>query len=435
MRTPYSLLCQVLDFFLKRKKICIFLVVVFFVIMGISVLCRGGIGPPPRRTDLTVFLTAAETIQLGENIYLIPNARGWYYMYLPLLAILLTPFTKLPLLLNSFMWYMLSVGSLCGAVILSARLAKNRADGMRAAVLATLFCVTAYLETMARGQLGVMSVFQAVAILYLYVKGRKVWAGLLFAFSVVLKASPLAPLIFLFLVKREWRMCVAIFLGIVFFAWIFPSLVLGVDQNWFYVTEWNRIMSHAASDAGHQSHIWDQLVTPFAPDNQSMYAAVTRWVWPSEEVMISYGNFWVRLGTRAFGAIALFMLCFICRKKQAEISTRRLMLEYSLFPMLMLLVSPVSETHHLTMLFLMFVPAFLYLDELSPKSLAYQGIMWGALIAFVAHIMGYIQPFDHWGFSGVGAFVFWCVLFIFLARKSLNVSQVPQESPESARLS
>lgn len=420
MRTPYSLLCQLLDFFLKRKKLCIFLVVVFFVIVGISALCRGGFGPPPRRTDLTVFLRAAESIQSGENMYAIPNARGWYYVYLPLLAILLMPFTKLPLLLNSFMWYMLSVASLCGAVVLAARLAKDPKEGMRAATLAALFCVPACLETMARGQLGVMSVFQAIAILYLYTKNKKVWAGLLFAFSVALKASPLAPLVIFFLVKKEWKMCIVILLGLFFFGWIVPSLVLGVDQNWFYITEWNRIMSQAVSDVGHQSHIWKQLVTPFAPDNQSMYAAVTRWVWPSEEVMIKYGNAGVRWGVNAFGAIALVILAFFCRKKKAEISQNRLILEYSLFPMLMLLVSPVSETHHLTTLFVMFFPAFLYLDELPQKSIAYQSIMWGALIAFVTHIMGYIPPFDHWGFSGVGAFVFWCIMLVFLGWQNQN---------------
>jgi len=420
MRTPISLLNQVIDFFLQRKRLCIWLVIAFFVGIGVSTLCRGGIGPPPRRTDLTVFLRAAAAIQSGENLYLITNARGWYYVYLPLLAILLTPFTKLPLLLNTFLWYMLSVASLCGSVILSARLAENRSAGMRAAVIAALFCIPVILETMTRGQLGVMSVFLAVAILYLYVQKRLVWAGLLFAFSVVLKASPLAPLIVLFLVKREWKLCIAICLGLFFFAWALPSLVIGSDQNLFFITEWNRILSHAVSDTGHQSHIWGQLVTPFAPDNQSIYAAVTRWVWPSEAVMITHGNFLVRWASRSFGALALVMLAFVCRRKRSQISQRRLVLEYSLFPMLMLLVSPVSEIHHFTMLFVMFFPTFLYLDELPRNSASYQSLMWGALAAAVTLTLGYIPPFDHWGLTAVGTLVFWCILLVFLARNSFR---------------
>ncbi|MFC1480402.1 glycosyltransferase family 87 protein [Candidatus Omnitrophota bacterium] len=430
MRTPISLLSQAVDFFLRRKRLCIWLVVAFFVGIGISTLFRGGIGPPPRRTDLTVFLRAAEAIQSGEHIYFVANARGWYYVYLPLFAILLTPFTKLPLLVDTFLWYMLSVAALCGTVFLSARLAKDRSVGMRAAVMAALFCVPSLLESMTRGQLGVISVFLAIAILYLYVGRRIVWAGLLFAFAVVLKVSPLAPLVVLFLVKREWKMCAVILLGFFFFVWALPSFVLGTDQNWFFLTEWNRILSHAASDAGHESHIWGQLVTPFDQDNQSLYAVATRWVWPSEEVLISHGNFWVRWASRTFGAVALFMLAFVSRRKRAQTSQKQLMLEYSLFPMLMLLVSPVSEIHHYTILFVMFLPTFLYLDELPKNSVSYQSLMWGALIAAVTHILGYVKPFDYWGFPAIGALVFWCVLFVFLARRSLpdSLTRKPGEN-------
>ncbi|NQT22904.1 MAG: DUF2029 domain-containing protein [Candidatus Omnitrophica bacterium] len=416
MRTPISLLCQGVDFFLQRKRLFTWLVVAFFVGVGISTLFRGGIGPPPRRTDLTVFLRAAEAIQSGEHIYLVVNARGWYYVYLPLLAILLTPFTQLPLLLDTFLWYMLSVAAFCGTILLSARLVQDRLVGMRAAVIAALFCLPSLVESMTRGQTGVISVFLAIAILYLYVRGRTVWAGLLFAFAVVLKVSPLAPLIVLFLIKREWKMCAAVCLGLFFFVWVLPSIVLGTDQNWFFLTEWNRILSHAISDAGHESHLWGQLVTPFAPDNQSLYAVLTRWIWPSEAALVNHTNFWVRWGVRAFGAVALFMLAFVSRWKRSQISQQRLVLEYSLFPMLMLLVSPVSEIHHYTILFVMFLPTFFYLDELPRNSMSYQSLMWGAIIAALTHPMGYIHPFDQWGIPAIGALVFWCVLFVFLAR-------------------
>ncbi|MBL7158255.1 MAG: DUF2029 domain-containing protein [Candidatus Omnitrophica bacterium] len=420
IRTPVSLLFQVVDFFLRHKRLCILLVVTFFVGVGISTLFRGGIGPPPRRTDLTVFLRAAEAIQSGEHIYLVTNARGWYYVYLPMFAILLTPFAQLPLLVNTFLWYMLSVAALCGTIFLSARLVQNRLLGMRAAIMAALFCVPSLLESMTRGQLGVISVFLAIAVLYLYVRGRAVWAGLLFAFAVVLKVSPLAPLIVLFLVKREWKICVAACLGFFFFIWVFPSFAIGTEQNWFFLTEWNRILSHAISDAGHTSHIWGQLVTPFDADNQSVYAVLTRWVWPSEAALLNHGNFWVRWVVRAFGAATLFMLAFISRHKRSQISRQRLVLEYSLFPMLMLLVSPVSEIHHYTMLFVLFLSTFFYLEELPRNSVSYQSLMWGALIAALTHITGYIPPLDCWGFPAIGAFVFWCVLFVFLARKPVS---------------
>jgi len=45
---------------------------------------------PPYRTDLTVFLRAAKAIELNQNIYDAKTMRQWNYVYLPLLAVLLT---------------------------------------------------------------------------------------------------------------------------------------------------------------------------------------------------------------------------------------------------------------------------------------------------------------------------------------------------------
>jgi len=291
----------------------------------------------------------------------------------------------------------------------------DRVTAFRAAVLAGLFCVPSLMQSMTRGQLGVMSIFLAVAILYLYSKSKYVWTGLLFAFSVVLKLSPLAPLIILFLVKREWKVIIAACAGVFLFLLVLPSAVIGVDQNWFYLTEWNRILSQAASDNAQNSHLWEQLLTPFAADNQSLITVITRWVHPSESSLIANGNFWVKWGVRGFGGALLLLLAFVCRKKREEISPKRLILEYSLFPMLMLIFAPVSEIHHYTMLFIMFFPALLYLDELPTGSFAYQSLMLGVLIAFATHICGYIPPLDYWGFPVLGALMLWLVSFVFLA--------------------
>ena len=416
MKTPISLLYQGIDFILKRKWLLILAVVTFLVIIGISTLCRGGIGPPPRRTDLTVFLRAAEAVQSGEHIYLVANARGWHYVYLPLLAILLAPFAKLPLLVNTSMWYLLSVAAFVGTILLSAHLTQDRSTGMRIAFVSALFCVPSFVESMTRGQLGVIGIFLAVAVLFLYAREKLVWAGLLFAFSVTLKVSPMAPLIVLFLVKREWKMCLAIFIGLVLFVLLFPSIVLGPEQNWFFLTEWNRILTHAVSDAGYKSHLWTQLITPFASDNQSLYAVITRWAWPSEGALMGSTNMLIRWGVRGFGAILLAMLAFVSRRRRQEISQNRLILEYSLFPMLMLLVSPVAEIHHFTMLFIMFLAALFYLEEMPANTASYQVLMWSVIFGAVTHILGYVEPFDEWGVPAIGALIFWCVLFVFLAR-------------------
>ncbi|MDD5427713.1 MAG: glycosyltransferase family 87 protein [Candidatus Omnitrophica bacterium] len=416
MVTPLSLFSRTVDLVLRRKLLCIFIVVVFLAIVGISTLYRGGLGDPPRRTDLTVYLSAAEAIKTGDNIYFVTNDRGWYYVYMPLLAILLVPFTKLPLLLNTSLWYMLSVLSLFGMVILSARPARNMSDGIRAAVMAILFCMPSILESITRAQTGVMVAFFAVAILYLYMKGWGVWAGILFAFAVVLKSSPLAFLIVFFIVKREWKIVASAALGILFFALAFPSLVIGPERNWLFLNEWHNTLSQAVSSTGKNSRIWGQLATPISADNQSLYATLTRWFYQTETNLAAYGNFWVKWGVRAFSGIALVALAFVSRRKKGPSSPNRIMLEYSLFAILMLLASPVNEMHHYTVFFSIFFPIFLYLDDLPRNSLSYQALMWSSLLAFLAQAVGHLGPFDEWGVPSVATLIIWCVSFAFLAR-------------------
>jgi hypothetical protein len=416
---PTSLFYSVVDFLLRRKKLLALIVVVFFTILGISVLCRGGIGPPPRRTDLTVFLRAAEAIRSGEHIYYVANARGWHYMYPPLFATLLMPFTKFPLLVNTTLWYMLSVASFFGTVILSSRFAEDRAAGMRASVMAALFCAPPLLEVMTRGQIDMMVVFLAVAVLYLYFAGRDVWAALLLAFAVVLKVSPLALIVVFFLVKKEWKFCAAFCLGGIFFTLVFPSLILGAERNWFFLTEWNRIMSHAASEAGHKSHIWQELINPFATDNLSLYSVFTRWAWPSEAALAGNSNFLIRWGVRVSGGAALLVLAFFSRGKADR---KTMVLEYSLFSFLMIFISPVSSLHHFIFLFPMFFAAFLYLNDLPKGSALYRSISWGTFIAALTYLLGLSarKPFSAWGLPILGALVLWCVLLaVLIGRASM----------------
>lgn len=419
LKNPIELVYLVVDFLLEHKRFLILIAVTFFGILGISVLFRGGIGPPPRRTDLTVFLRAAEAIQSGEHIYLVTNARGWSYMYLPLLAIMLTPFTSLPLLVNTSWWYLLSVASFFGMIFLSTRLIQNHRLGMRAAVMASLFCIPPLLEAATRGQPDIMVTFLAVAILYLYMQKKDVWAGLLFAFTVAFKFSPLAPLIVLFLVKRDWKVCASFFIGIILFVVVLPSLFIGTEQNWFFVTEWNRIMSHAVSEAGHESHLWAQVVTPFAEDNQSLYATITRWVWPSESVLVANSNSFLRWGVRAFSFLLLGLLAFLSRKKREEVSREKLLLEYSLYTVLIFFASPVASLHHYIILYLMYLASFFYLEKVPRGSFSYQILSWGALIAFITYLLGLAarDPFCYWGFPVLGVLIFWCVLVVFLGRK------------------
>jgi len=399
------------------------LVVVFLIGLGTSVVYRGGIGTP-KRTDLTVYLRAAEAVQTGENIYHVQNARHWNYVYLPLLATLLTPFTKLPLPLNVFLWYLLSVAALFGVFLLSLKHFQEPRNDLGTVILLMILCLPSFLNTMARGQLGMIILFFAMLVFYLYFKRRDFWAGFALAFIMILKLTPLCALVPYFILKKEWKVCWGIFCGTVLFLLIYPSLILGPEKNLNFLAEWYRIVQHGVSDLGYQSHLWKQLITPFAEDNQSLYAVLTRWFWPSEESLVGQTNQWIRAGVNGFGLLALLAIIFAGCKDRRSASGELLFLEYSLFPMLMIFISPVSEIHHYTVLYLIVLSAWLILQKFSPGSRPYWVILSGILIATVSFLVGLIfEPLSYLGFPLLGALILWLMLLVilFIAKQGSRV--------------
>ncbi len=398
-----------INFIITRKKLLWILTALFFIGLGVSVVYRGGF-EVSKRTDLTVYLRAAEAINAKENIYEVQNSRGWNYLYLPLLAILLSPFTNVPLPLMVFLWYLLSLAALGAVIFLSCKIAPEKKNAFLLAAAAYTFTLPSFVNTLARGQLGIFPIFFAVLVFYFYLKERPAAAGLSLALGVTLKISPLGFCLFYFLFKKEWRVCVWAFLGFILFLWIFPSFWIGAKQNAFLLGEWLRIMKEATASRPYESHLWSQAFTFFAEDNQSLYAVAMRAVWHSEQNFLGASSANVQWVIKIMTGFALFLLGFGVLRGKEKTNLPRLLAEYSLFPMLMLLVSPVSEMHHFTILFLPFLAGLLLAEQLSKSPATRRCLMlsiWGAYFFYLA---GLLFPWAcAWGLPAAGA------LLLFLA--------------------
>ena len=364
---------KIIEFFLRRKWLGILLVLGLAWGVGISTFYRGAISPK-QRTDLTVFLKAGEMVAEGRanHIYGIENARHWHYVYPPMLAIFLAPVSKWPLGATVPLAYLLSLACLAGTVILSRRFKEDARPAPWQIALSLIFCLPMLLNTFSRGQLGIISLFFEAAIFYTYLARHKVLTGFLLAFAVTLKISPLAFLVFFFLMKREWKILISAATGFVLFFFLFPSLAIGFQQNWNLLKTWRELMSISQSDTAYQHYLWGELFTPFTDDNQSLYAVVTRFAWPSGAQFIGHSNALVRFITSGVGVL-LLALPFI--KTQAispspEKSPLRLLAEFSLFPMLMLFTSPVTQIHHYTVVYFLFLAALMMTGRLEHGSRA-----------------------------------------------------------------
>lgn len=355
-----------IEYFFKKKWLGLLVVLSLVIGTGISTFYRGALSPK-QRTDLTVYLKAAEMIREGRpgHLYGIETARHWHYVYTPLLAILLAPFTGLPLGVNVLLAYLVSIAALGIVFFLSRSLSDPPKNSSWKIVLAGIFCLPLFLNTLSRAQLGIISLFFSVLILSGYLRNWKITTGLCLAFIVTLKISPLGFLFFFFLFKKEWKILLSALAGILVFCFIVPSCVIGAEVNWNLLLAWRELMAAGSSDGAHNSYLWNELFTPFAHDNQSLYAVVTRLVWPSQEKFVIASNTVVRILTSGIN-IALLGLLFWGRipARPAHQQDRvRLTAEFSLYPMLMLFASPVTQNHHYTSLYLLLFAALLLLDR------------------------------------------------------------------------
>jgi hypothetical protein len=400
-----------IEFFFRKKWLGVLLVLGLTLGVGISTFYRGAISPK-QRTDLTVFLKAGEMIATGRagHIYGIENIRHWHYNYPPILAVLLAPVSQWPLGTTVTLAYFLSIACLAGTVAFSQRFPEGARPAPWQMALALFFCLPMFLNTLTRGQFGIITLFFMAAVFYSYLKRHKVLTGLLLAFAVTLKISPLAFLVFFFLMKREWKILLSAAAGFGLFFFLLPSLVIGFEQNWKLLEIWRGLMTASQSDLAYQHYLWGELFTPFTEDNQSIYAVVTRLAWHSQEQFIGHSNAVIRFATTGFG-ILLLALPFIRMQRTAGPSTQdplKLLTEFSLFPMLMLFISPVTQIHHYTVVYFLFLAALMMMDRSPKGSWTRRGLVFSLWTCAFSLTLGLaITVVGEWGIPLWGSMLLW----------------------------
>jgi len=411
-----TIIQKLIECFFKRKWLGLLLVLALVIGVGVSTLYRGALNPK-HRTDITVYLKAAEMIQIGRfnHIYGIENERNWHYVYSPFLAVLMVPAVKLPLAVNVLLAYFLSIGALAGTFVLSRSCAARPGGTGWQIALSAIICLPLFLNTLSRAQMGILMLFFSVLVFYCYQRRWKFLAGFLLSFAVAIKISPLAFTVFFFLFKKEWKILASGLLGVGLFYFVFPSLVVGFQMNWELLKIWQSLMAIGSSDKAHTIYLWSELFTPFANDNQSLYAVVTRLVWPSEAQFMTGSNTLIRMASSAVSVLLLGLL-FLKKLPAPTAATEDrvgLFAEYSLYPTLMLFASPVTQIHHYANLYILFLAA-LFLQERSPeKAPARHGLLICFWVCAFAVVLGYLSdPLSLWGVPLWGSMLLWGAVFI-----------------------
>ncbi|MCC7138474.1 MAG: DUF2029 domain-containing protein [Planctomycetes bacterium] len=150
-------------------------------------------GPKYHRTDLTVYLAAADALARGDDPYEARSPRGWRYVYPPFLAVVARPLTALDVPDAALVWYALSVGALVAGALAVARSLGGGAGAGRASALALALAGPFVVQTLQRGQVTLFLLAVQAGATLAFLRGRDGRAGALLALGAALRLTPLLP--------------------------------------------------------------------------------------------------------------------------------------------------------------------------------------------------------------------------------------------------
>ena len=201
---------------------------------------------PYAKGDFEAFLHAARSIAAGVDIYAAPSRPlaegGVYYLYLPLLAVLLLPLTVLPVEATIVIWTTLNALIVWWIVraFLSLISGRDASDlPWTVTLVPVLFTARYLLHHFYYGQGNILVMAFIVLGLKLGARERQVSGGIFVGLTAVIKIVAAPFFVWLGSAMRV-REIAGVLLGVVLGALVVPGVILGFGQNLDYVEHWVR---------------------------------------------------------------------------------------------------------------------------------------------------------------------------------------------------
>ncbi|MFO0907687.1 MAG: glycosyltransferase family 87 protein [Isosphaeraceae bacterium] len=262
--------------------------------------------PELHRTDFTVFTGAGAAFFDGRDPYEARNPRGWYYLYPPLFALLVSPLAAFDDPTQVVIWYAISLLLALGCFFELMRLGRwlGREDqgvthgaarhefwiGVGCAIAVALPA----LECLQRGQLGIALLYPTLLGSRLVLENRSnrhaILGGIILALPVAIKLVPALPLICLLGmcwlrailrrrvhdVRRSLSLSLGVGVGAGLFVLVVPSAILGISANLRHLENWyHRVVANRDVGQQHGFHI-DSVSNQSLSNATYLYSAQVR---------------------------------------------------------------------------------------------------------------------------------------------------------------
>ena len=266
----------------KIKWAVVGLALVTVVVLGVLMVHRAAFSTE-LNSDFITYRAAGWAVLTGTDIYQVQNPRGWPYVYPPPFAILMTPFAQMSAFIGSIIWYVLSVILVVSSVQMSVTMVRGALGrfGRNPFWLYALPFVMVLLwvgQGAVEGQATILTLWLLMLALYRSQRGRDISGGTALACAALLKAFPLALLVY-FTWKKRWRLVMTTMTALIVGGIVLPSLVYGWQQNLTYWQEWVAALAQPSlgdGALGLQSAVTGRVLSPDNPRNQALRAVLWR---------------------------------------------------------------------------------------------------------------------------------------------------------------
>ena len=387
----------------RARKLGIYLLLVFWILSAIAAVYRQLGGVSGGAADFYEFYMVSQSFLYGGD-----HSNVITQTYPPFFQLLLWPFSWLPLWLASFLWFMFCSWMAYLSVKIMYRIVNPEQKPLPRIYFGVpvLMVVTLFLNDLVMGNVNLIILFTIVSGLYWFLQQRPYRSGVFLAMGASTKILPFLFILY-FLYKRQYRVVVAAFLGIILFSLLLPPVFLG-DKGVDIVTDWGERISNIVGQSNDDvSGRWYERDDMLTASNQSLYAFLSRYmrdipgVYGDEDTRINV----VSLGVDAVNMIFYFLvmllamyLAYLLRHKLEPVShANRYILEYSIMVVTLLVVSPLAWTNYYLFLVIAYFALFHQLRLIEKKSYLYRVLPRYFLFVFVLGIVTAIPYISAFG--------------------------------------
>lgn len=315
------------------------------------------------RTALGRWIPTADLLNDPENT-INPYGDGHWFPTPPFVLVCIAPLAKLGYVGAGIVWACLKIAGVIVGVMLVVRSLERPGFQLPLGVLlmAAAFSLRPIVSDFTHGNLNIFMMAWLAIAWGLYTRKKDFAAGFFVALAVATKLTPALAIIY-FGYKREWRVLAGIFMGLALFFFVIPGLALGFEKNWNYLQSWYHMLVEPFAINGYAAH---------EPANQSLFGVLMRLLGNAGILKIEEMNTNMafesgmeemarpatalgRLLKPAVTLPILTVLAYFCRTKTKDRRDPRLLLEFGLVLLAMLLLSERTWKHHATTLPIVFL--------------------------------------------------------------------------------